>query len=477
MSVKVFLSSNQEEFKEERKFIKRELCLDSYYKNLFDVFIFEDGEASNKSPEETYIDELNDSDIYIGLIGSHYGKRLNSGISATEYEYDVYTTFGNNAYFYIKEVNQRDEGSENFLKRIQSVSTYQTFNSKEGLLKEIKKTLKSYIDSKLNLKSFDEQIIDGSSCNDVDKEAYNLLFRVLEDNSIKSLQNFREPSKILSLSEVNAGEYTNGEFCLNNTGALFFSNKIDKFGLNHEVKMVRFNGNSKDEIIDSLFSKSSFFILLNEVEAFFKKNTKNGAFIDGFKRISIPEYPIEAVREAIVNAIAHRDYTIFGSCISFNIYDDRIEIISPGKLLYPLTIDDLGKNDNPVHRNPNICNLFSKTQYMEHVGTGITRMKTSMLNYGLPEPVFSVENNFFKVVLFGPNGNFNKGNVLNEYKLNTRQEMALTEINEGNGLTIKQYSIMFKISRSTALRDLNALVKYGLIRKINKGKQFYFIHL
>ncbi len=114
---------------------------------------------------------------------------------------------------------------------------------------------------------------------------------------------------------------------------------------------------------------------------------------------------------------------------------------------------------------------------MEHVGTGITRMKTSMLNYGLPEPVFSVENNFFKVVLFGPNGNFNKGNVLNEYKLNTRQEMALTEINEGNGLTIKQYSIMFKISRSTALRDLNALVKYGLIRKINKGKQFYFIHL
>lgn len=241
--------------------------------------------------------------------------------------------------------------------------------------------------------------------------------------------------------------------------------------------MVRFNGNSKDEIIDSLFSKSSFFILLNEVEAFFKKNTKNGAFIDGFKRISIPEYPIEAVREAIVNAIAHRDYTIFGSCISFNIYDDRIEIISPGKLLYPLTIDDLGKNDNPVHRNPNICNLFSKTQYMEHVGTGITRMKTSMLNYGLPEPVFSVENNFFKVVLFGPNGNFNKGNVLNEYKLNTRQEMALTEINEGNGLTIKQYSIMFKISKSTALRDLNALVKYGLIRKINKGKQFYFIHL
>jgi Fic family protein len=84
---------------------------------------------------------------------------------------------------------------------------------------------------------------------------------------------------------------------------------------------------------------------------------------------------------------------------------------------------------------------------------------------------------FLKLFYFGPNGNFNKGNVLNEYKLNTRQEMALTEINEGNGLTIKHYSIMFKISRSTALRDLNALVKYGLIRKINKGKQFYFIHL
>ena len=120
---------------------------------------------------------------------------------------------------------------------------------------------------------------------------------------------------------------------------------------------------------------------------------------------SVPEYPINAVREAFINAIVHRDYTVKGDCITFYIYDDRIEIINPGKLLYPLTIETLGVNENPKHRNENICNIFEKTKYMGHVGTGIKRMRREMDRANLPEPKF-IENGYFKVVLYGPNGKF-----------------------------------------------------------------------
>ena len=128
-----------------------------------------------------------------------------------------------------------------------------------------------------------------------------------------------------------------------------------------------------------------------------------GGIVTGMKRTPIPEYPIKAVREAFINAIAHRDYTLKGNCITFYIYDDRIEIISPGKLPYPMTIEDLGGQENPIHRNENICKVFQTTEYMEHIGTGITRMRNEMKKSNLPEPEFE-DGFYFRVVLRGPNG-------------------------------------------------------------------------
>ena len=85
--------------------------------------------------------------------------------------------------------------------------------------------------------------------------------------------------------------------------------------------MVRFNGTERLEIIDRFMSESPFFILLEEFDEFFWKNTKLGAVIEGMKRVDIPEYPIKAVREGFVNALAHRNYELIGNCITFYIYD------------------------------------------------------------------------------------------------------------------------------------------------------------
>ena len=341
-----------------------------------------------------------------------------------------------------------------------------------------------FISEKLNPRGpFDERIIENSTCDDVSPESFLQLFEVLDNEPIRNLKNDRAPDKILEL--LNAGEYNeNGEFNLNNTGALFFARDIEKFNIDHEVKMVRFEGNDRLGIIDRLDSKNSFLILLKEFEEFLQKNTKHGAIVRGMKRISIPEYPYEAVREAFINAIAHRDYEMEGSFITFYIYDDRIEITSPGNLPYPLTIKDLGKTENPAHRNKTICNLFSKTMYMEHVGTGIRRMEEAMVKNGLPKPEFYNDNNFFKVILRGPNGKliYDEDDVnenildLNEIGLNERQITALKKmVNANKSYTYKTYGKEFEVSKSTAIRDLNKLIKYELIIKTKDQYPVLFI--
>ena len=209
------------------------------------------------------------------------------------------------------------------------------------------------------------------------------------------------------------------------------------------------------------------------LKVFFKENTKNRTIIKGLKSYYIPEYPLEAIREAFINAIAHRDYSLREDSILFYIYDDRIVITNPGGLVYPLTIEDLKIEVNPKHRNKAICNIFKHTQYMEHFGTGITRMRSEMMDSGLPVPEF-FDGNYFKVILRGPYGELivtdkhlqDDAIDLNNYNLNKRQLEAVTVMfNEGVKFTYKSYAQHFNVSLTTSKRDLQSLVDDALINK------------
>lgn len=237
--------------------------------------------------------------------------------------------------------------------------------------------------------------------------------------------------------------------------------------------MVRFNGVDRRVLIDQMTSTSSIFILLNQFESFFNRNTKIGTFIQGFESYDVPEYPIEAVREAFVNAVAHRDYSLTDDCITFYIYDDRILVSSPGGLPDPLTVEDLKIEVNPKHRNKTICRIFKYTKFMEHFGTGINRMRGEMLDSGLPEPEF-YDGNYFKVILRGPNGklivtekHLKKDSIdLSGYNLNKRQLEAVTVMfNEGVKFTYKSYAQHFNVSLTTSKRDLQSLFNQNLINK------------
>ncbi|WP_407422745.1 ATP-binding protein [Methanobrevibacter sp.] len=480
MTIKVFLSSNQREFAEEREYIYENLKNDSFFGEIIDLFVFEKENAKTLPSDEVFINEVLNSDIYIGLIGENYGSIYKEGISATEYEYDSYISKKHAAYIFIKDNIKPDENSEKFLNKIKNQVTYKRFNNKEDLLSKIKKSLKEEINKRLSATPFDEEIILDSSVDDVDMDSVKQFKNVLEDANIEELFDKRELEKILEY--LNAGMIdSNGNFHLTTAGALFFGQNITKFNLEHEVKMVRFNGTERIEIIDKYFTKTSFLLLIKEFEQFFRKNTKIGGIVEGFKRVSIPEYPIEAVREAFINALAHRDYSIKGDCITFYIYDDRIEIISPGKLPYPLTVDTLGIGNNPKHRNENICNIFEKTKYMEHVGTGITRMRMAMDKHNLPEPEF-FDDGYFRVILRGPDGQLIKPKEktveslnLVKYALNERQTDALLDmVNNNSSYTYTTYMEKYDVSHATSRRDLNDLYDKKLVEKYKKKQTNYF---
>ena len=461
MKYKIFVSSVRMEFEHERKFIKQEIENDYILNRFFDVFLYEELSALGASPKEVYSEEAINSDIYIGLIGSDYGIPLESGISPTELEYDLYNKTHNDALIYIKDVKFREDKTESFIKKVSNHS-YTRLNNRYDLMNAIKESLGDFIAKNLkNYRAFDSEILLDSSCEDVDLDALNMFFNVLDYEPIEQIKDEKGLTKVLST--IRAGEYVDGEFRLNTAGALFFAKDISKFNLSHQVKMVRFFDDEGVKTFDKAEFNMSFLKLLEEAELFFNKTMVNISQIKGFKRETIQEYPFEAIREALVNALAHRDYTITTAAITFYIYNDRIEIKSPGRLVYPLTVDDLEEND-PIHRNEIICNIFSKTTYMEHVGTGIKRMKDAMRLNNLEEPEFIESEGFFKVI-FRSN---EQGNGLN-----SRQKQFLRMNNVGE-ITIKEYMRMFDVVRNTATKDLNKLVDMKIVDKIKDGVRFIY---
>lgn len=246
--------------------------------------------------------------------------------------------------------------------------------------------------------------------------------------------------------------------------------------------IARFKGSTRTEFIDSKEIKGPIYKMLEEVELFFKRNTHLASKIVEFKRVDIPEYPYEAIREAVINAIAHRDYTYRYAPIMFSIFDDRIEVNNPGGLLPGLNIKSL--EGHHASRNKKICDIFHETKDMEKFGTGIGKMKRLMKGHGLAEPEFLEEGNFFVVKFHGPGDKIldlvpsipkERQIDLRELGLNGRQiEVLRLMLNEKRTFTIRQYIKTFKITDKTARTDLKELESKDFVEKIGETKGAFF---
>ena len=172
-------------------------------------------------------------------------------------------------------------------------------------------------------------------------------------------------------------------------------------------------------------------------------------------------YPLEALQEALINAVCHRDYTIFSN-IEVRIHDDRLIIKSPGFLPYGITLEELYKPHSSTLRNKGLAEVLYDTELIERWGSGIEKIQQHCLDAGLPEPTFE-EYQGFRVV-FGKD--VYDEEYLRDLKLNERQIKAVMYVKEKGQITNKEYQEICKTSKRTASRDLLDLASSGIFEQI-----------
>ena len=197
-----------------------------------------------------------------------------------------------------------------------------------------------------------------------------------------------------------------------------------------------------------------------------------GATVKKLEREEVTEYPRFAVREALVNAIAHRDYQVTGRRIEIRMYADRMEIISPGGLPGYMTLDNLVEEH--FSRNPRLVNGLYQWGYIEELGLGIDQMIEEMMQAGHPPPDFRAAPHSFTVSL----ANKRERAPIPKWasNMNERQARALTYVRENGSITNREYQTLCPDVSSETLRlDLVDLVEKGLLLKIGSKKGTHYI--
>lgn len=171
-----------------------------------------------------------------------------------------------------------------------------------------------------------------------------------------------------------------------NAAILMFAKNTGRYIQQSQIAMYLFKNHGKVDFIDRKNVRGSLLEQFNEAMAFLERHLNRRSQIVGVNRIDTYEIPIEAVREAVANAIIHRDYSIEGTDIAIEIYPDTLEISNPGGLPEGMHTSDLGNKS--VRRNELISDMFFRMDKIEKAGTGIRRIREALKKAGLKEPEF-----------------------------------------------------------------------------------------
>ena len=310
---------------------------------------------------------------------------------------------------------------------------------------------------------WDEQICKGAALSDIDDEKVRAFLRKAKyerNYDIEPETPVREAMERLKLICRNK---------LTNAAVLLFGKKPQDFFMQAETRCARFKGTEPLEFIDMKVFGKSIIDQRNDAVEFVKEHIKLHAKIVGTERVETWEYPIEAIREAITNAVCHRDYDV-SSNVQVRIFDDRIEIWNPGTLADGLTIEKLQGEHESILRNPLVGKCFFQIKFIEQWGTGTNRIIGETIAHGLPEPVF--EDTKMSFIL-----TFRKYQISDDLfmELNERQKKAVDYLRIHKRITNKEYvELNPGITDRTALNDLNSMLEKRIIKTGGEKKNRFY---
>lgn len=227
----------------------------------------------------------------------------------------------------------------------------------------------------------------------------------------------------------------------------------------HSVKIGVFEGNNKDVFKDRLEVCGSLFEQLENTLGFLHRYNRIAAKIKGFERQDVWDYPEEALREAVLNALIHRDYGV-GAEIQISIFDDRIEIVNVGGLMNGLTLTEIMRGLSVV-RNKRLANIFYRLRYVEVYGTGLTRIYNKYKGL-VQQPVITATERIFQIVL--PNMN----TAVKEPK--TKREMILDFCRSQGYVSRKDVERITGLTMSGARYLITQMIDEKFLVKSGYGK-------
>lgn len=258
---------------------------------------------------------------------------------------------------------------------------------------------------------------DGDMFEDMRSIEQNLTFKNAEDAFKKYNVEFgKEKFRVLGITDNSDSLYTNLAQIISDQCA-------------HTTKVAVFGNDTNTEFRDSKEFGGSIFEQLDEVFSYLMLCNKTTATFKGLERVERTDYPEEALREALLNAIVHRDYSFSGSII-ININDNEMEFISIGGLLPGLSPDDI-RSGISQPRNKKLAEIFHRLHLIESYGTGIRKIYALYNNQAM-QPRIEVTSNTFKIVLPNMNSAANLDNAMNS-KAVTPQMQKILDVIEQNG--------------------------------------------
>jgi len=313
--------------------------------------------------------------------------------------------------------------------------------------KEIIQELKRY---SLN-RSFDEEPFLETSSEGLDIQTISeCLSRIGKKATNSTLKTLR-----LETSFNNKTVPTNGAYIL-------FGRDRLSFFPDASIKGALFSGTDKSEMLDSVDIEDSMVKSIEQGMAFIKRSIPKRSKIEGLYRKDTFCYPMDALREALINSVVHCDYSLHGTQITMAIFNDRIEITNPGSLPFGMTIDDLFRGVSKL-RNRVIGRFFKEIKLIEQWGIGIGKIIKECRNAGLPDPKFEEIGMQFRVTLYGAKSS--------RHKLSGDERKIIEALRNGKGLSTKDIARIINKTERTARTKMLKLLEQGLVVEIGSGSQ------
>ena len=374
---------------------------DELLKLFFEPYLFENKAATGNAPKTVFVEDAKNSSIYLGLLGTEYGHEDEEGIAPTEREFDAAQEAGNACWVFIKGgANLKRHPKEMaFIDKVGERVSRKRFATLKALKTEVYRSCILYLKQcgKIDANEFDSSLEPQATLDSVSDDILSTFVRTARIKRNFPLK--ESDTKETVLAHLNM--YRQGQ--ITNSALLTFAKNPQFFFPSATIKCAHFHGvvvskpipdfkefggtvsQMTDDAIDFVLSKLSISTgdrsMANQVE-------------------TVYEIPRAAIAEAIINAVAHRDYLSKGS-IQLSVFKDRITIENPGSLPKELNIAKLKEPHSSYPHNPLLANCMFLTGAIERYGTGIPEIYALAAQRGLKAPDFE-DNNTFIVILWRP---------------------------------------------------------------------------